>query len=409
MWRIFANDDYDEVVDRKLSFTILFCYVILVAQFLIRAITNNRTGEISDLIKIAAIGMQGFLYLKNIRYAWRRSARAFLLLYPVCIIVFLFTLIIYPENSSYVIDLVFPFFFACIPSFIYTYSINDYKNMNVIMEKIANIVFILCLVLSFFMLNGSLDGQEYSLGLSYYLLFPLLVFTNRFIKQNTITDIIRILVILMVILFMGSRGAIMCFVFFCIGKMVKMPTKSLHGLLHKVLLILGSVILAFSIKDFLKLINYYGYKLFGISSRTITLLLTDLNHASGRDVIYRTIIEQIKLHPILGIGIAGDRRVMNSSALYAHNIFLEILADYGVLLGIMLILSLLACVIKGFLKEGESYDLALFWVSIGLVPLLVSESYLQSFTFWIMLAILIKPMNSECRDQVSDESKKLLF
>ncbi len=71
---------------------------------------------------------------------------------------------------------------------------------------------------------------------------------------------------------------------------------------------------------------------FGIRSRSIQLFLRDDVYLSGRDKIYDSVIEEISNNPILGIGLAGDRRIIGGG--YAHNIFIEILANFGIVIGV---------------------------------------------------------------------------
>jgi O-antigen ligase len=111
-------------------------------------------------------------------------------------------------------------------------------------------------------------------------------------------------------------------------------------------------------------------------------------HLSGRDFLYKVVIEEVKNNPILGIGLAGDRRLINT---YVHNIVLEILANFGTIIGSAFIILLALISFKTlFLSNKKVFDMISIWISIGLVHLIISSSYLLDFKFWIFLGLAIR-------------------
>lgn len=123
------------------------------------------------------------------------------------------------------------------------------------------------------------------------------------------------------------------------------------------------------------------------------LLLSKDNeyNLSGRDTIYSDVLTQIKDNPIFGIGIAGDRLYSTS----AHNIFLEILSGFGIILGSFIILVMFITILKGlFIKDKLVANQILVWLSLGLIPLMVSSSYLIQFQFWILLGLTLGQLSS---------------
>ena len=137
------------------------------------------------------------------------------------------------------------------------------------------------------------------------------------------------------------------------------------------------------------LINY------GISSRTLDLLMQDNIHLSGRDVLYQIIIKNIAENPILGIGLAGDRKLLGT---YSHNFLIEILSGFGVVIGGTIIVLIILISYWNFKSSDEIYsNLFLIWFSVGFLPLLVSGSYLTDFSFWIFLGIAIRGIKNKKR------------
>ena len=127
----------------------------------------------------------------------------------------------------------------------------------------------------------------------------------------------------------------------------------------------------------------------GIYSRSIDLFLEGEMYLSGRDIIYGEVINQIVSNPIFGIGLAGDR--IYTGGVYSHNIFLEILSGFGIIMGSVILIVIGFISIKSlFSRDLEGSNLMLIWFCIGFVPLTVSGSYLTEFQFWIFLGLAIK-------------------
>lgn len=130
----------------------------------------------------------------------------------------------------------------------------------------------------------------------------------------------------------------------------------------------------------------------GIRSRSIHLFLRDEVHLSGRDQIYNLVLKEIHENPIMGIGIAGDRRIIGTG--YAHNIFIEILGNFGLIVGRILIVVLLVLIVKSLFRRDKQYtNLVVIWLSLGFFHLMISGTYLTNIKFWILLGLLFNKMN----------------
>lgn len=381
----------EDLIDIKISYSVLSFILVLLFQFTVRILSNNRGGLISDLIKILAILTQGFIYLYSLKYVLKRNGLLFIFLYLIGGSIFLISFLFYPKNNLYIVDILFPFFGMALPAFLYTYSIKNYKNFYDIMEKIANLSLIFILILSIGLITGKFQNEEYSMGLSYYLLFPLLIYTKNFLQKTNLFDLIKVILDLMLILLMGARGTIVCFVVYSFLEILRLKDLKIRQIVLYLLILLAMIIFALNFREILIIIANLTYKILGMTSRTIELLLYDIGHDSGRHIIYETMKYSINNHPFLGIGIAGDRMLMENPGLYAHNIFLEIYVEFGLILGSFILLFILYLVFSSLLtKESKKYGIALLWICLGLLPLFFSGSYLTSLEFWIMLAVLLR-------------------
>ncbi|HBD63799.1 MAG TPA: hypothetical protein DC038_05110, partial [Clostridiales bacterium] len=125
----------------------------------------------------------------------------------------------------------------------------------------------------------------------------------------------------------------------------------------------------------------------GINSRNIHLFLESGVYLSGRENIYEDVFHAIYMNPILGLGLAGDRVIIDS---YAHNLFLELVLDFGVFIGFIIIFILFFLITKSFMtRNKENYDMIIIWFSLGFVHLFISSSYLIDIKFWIFVGLLL--------------------
>ena len=138
----------------------------------------------------------------------------------------------------------------------------------------------------------------------------------------------------------------------------------------------------------------------GVNSRTLSALkginMDSLTYGNGRETITKVSFALISQN-LLGYGFLGERAPICNSIWwfgtngYAHNLFLEIVLQFGVFFGAILILLLIFGIIKTFSIKNQDKNVFSFFViflSYNL-HLLVSRSYTTTFQFWAMIAILV--------------------
>lgn len=130
----------------------------------------------------------------------------------------------------------------------------------------------------------------------------------------------------------------------------------------------------------------------GVSSRTIMKIVSgEIADDSGRIRLYQIATDLIRTGGPFGNGIYADRVNIASMTTmwigYCHDIFLEILVDYGYLLGGFFIALMVRRILKVFFaKESEWRNLYIIFL-ISASQLILSGSYLYSFTFWGCFAV----------------------
>lgn len=373
--------------DKKISLALMFANVILTIQYLILLYFNilgSRTGANVQLLSKALVGI-AFIYA--LPAVLRRSRIKFIEVFFITVFIFLLHYAIFTENRKYIIDLLFTFLFMCLPAFVYAYSIQDLSILKEAMKKTSFIVFVVGLIIGLLVFSGRLSVGDYSMTLSYYMLMPAIVFLDQLSEKFSINNLILFTMDMMIILSLGSRGPVLCLIVFLFFKLFNPHYKRTY---KNTIIRLGLFVIAILVFIFLDNIFeylYYTFLKYGINSRNLKLFLSKDLHLSGRDAIYEITLAEITNSPILGIGIAGDRRVLGGS--YTHNLFIELIANFGIIIGLFFSVIIINLTIKAlFIKDKTKYDLLTMWISLGLVPLMVSGSYLTEMKFWIFLGLI---------------------
>lgn len=309
-------------------------------------------------------------------------------------LMFLCVLIFHPQNIEYMWTdmndvLANPLFmllcFAFVGYFV-SRKLEDSTTFIVLFERFSICTIVLSLIRYFSDLKLLLKGPEY-MSFSYNLLLPTVFVLLLCIQNFKWYRMIAALVGVILIFVAGCRGAlvgalvsILIYIFFY-GKLTAKKKYSISA----ILLILTSAVAFFykQIFDFLNAI----LSAVGISSRTVELLLSfSFFDDSGRSDIIQNIIGKIDL---LGHGLWGDRVALDGS--YAHNLVIEILYDFGLIFGILILVVLAIVILKGIKCADEKMAIILCaLISAGLIKLFVSSSFLnQEPAFYVLIGMCV--------------------
>lgn len=135
----------------------------------------------------------------------------------------------------------------------------------------------------------------------------------------------------------------------------------------------------------------------GIYNRSLRLMSEGkyISYSSGRiDNIYPKILNKIKEKPILGYGLGMDRVILED-LMYSHNLFLEICLEFGVIIGVIIILLIAFLVFRTLKSRYYEYIIAI--IPGHLLILFLTASFLNYRGFWIILAIIVEQYIYEIR------------
>lgn len=273
--------------------------------------------------------------------------------------------------------------FVCLPLGICVYSINNKEVLyNMFLKSSFGMTFILSLIFFF-----SPKDSYYNMSFSYALLVPTIFHINEWLKNGRKICLVFCLAEIIEIIIYGSRGTLVSIAFFF--TLYFLFNKK--NLIKKIsIIIIASFILIAICTNFDKigsaLLKYLSGK--GFYSRTLTLLFSDqISYDSGRFEILKYYIDLIAQKPFIGWGVLGG---WLEKGLGPHNMIIEILLAFGIIIGgiISLLLVLLQFRIF-FIKDRYTHDLMAVYMSICIVLFLISGNYLQNFNLFIFLGLIL--------------------
>lgn len=235
--------------------------------------------------------------------------------------------------------------------------------------------------------TGNYQSYSYDCAYCFGMLGFYYLFDKYFVSKHKYAWLL-LPVLFIATIFPGGRGGfvLLClyflfFVFYIVfRKRVRLTAMSPIQIgLIIFFIIIGIVVLIVyfdTVKGFLQSGITRALEFIDFSNMTINMAGT-----SGRDLVYSNAIKIIREHPIFGIGIYG----YNYDSVwpqYPHNIILELLMQYGIPLGVVLVILLAYVEIslvlsKEYLMKGLSF--------FPVVNLMFSGSYTSNVLFWFVV------------------------
>lgn len=327
----------------------------------------------------------------------------FLFIIMATILVFL-TIILNKNVVKYLIDItslqgilksdLIILYLIAFPSFFLAKNINDFDLLFVSLYKIGvMIVSLFCITffLIVFIYKLTFDYMNITYGVIPWIFF---VCGFSFCYKKGISFLLSVVSIFF-ILISGCRGAaiitlISIIILYLSSLINNFTIKKL--ILFVFIIVIGTIV--FINFDLLVSNLYYHLKEIGFNSRTLELYLgqgyeKSLNHYSDRAVLQMPLIEKFNL---IGYGIYSDRLVLGG--VYAHNLFIEWIYDFGLLIGSLLSIGFIWEILNKCTLVFRTHMVSLriilaSCISVILCKYMVSSSYLHAPEFWYLLGLLV--------------------
>ncbi len=279
-------------------------------------------------------------------------------------------------------------FIFSIPGYVFMRYITDYERMFEVCRYFS-VIAVFCSLGSFLLMLLRNRQPEY-MSFSYNLLFGTIFSSMYFFRKKKPLSLIAAVIGVVLIFLVGARGPLACF----IVSLVICFLLSKLSVSKKIILTLLFVTIGLFIMvlwDQILLAMKNAIDGIGISSRTLDLLLNgEFFSDSSRGEIQQKIIDGFTL---FGRGLYGDRVVGDNH--YAHNLFIEVISQWGYLFGSLLIAALGILIFKGFRTKNATLQLLIFaFFSSSVIKLMFSESYLtHNAVFFVLIASCVNALD----------------
>ena len=225
--------------------------------------------------------------------------------------------------------------------------------------------------------------MSYNLSLGYDVLLFALAFLYCALEDKKKSDLIGAVTGIAIILIAGSRGPFLDIaIFFIIYILIKIVDNR-----NRAKYIAGTVIaflLLWVLFPYLVVLLSSFLEGFNIKSRFLTTFINgSLTDDNQRISIWNAAVDMIKQNPF-GYGAMGSRHVLSQFIYVAHphQIFLELLIDFGVFIGTLIIAWLIFSSIRVFTVKGQDE-----WKGVFLIFFSRACQLLVSLTFWHSIGV----------------------
>lgn len=289
----------------------------------------------------------------------------------------------FTEWTDFAANPLYQLFIYSLPGYVFMRYINDYDTLFET-GRYFSLTVVFCSLGSFVLMSLRNTQPEY-MSFSYNLLFGTIFSSIYFFEKKKVLSLIAAIIGVVMIFVFGARGPMVCYLFsLSVYFLMSKVSTAKKILLIFLIFSAGTVVLMLWQEMLVALRD--SVESLGISSRTVEILLEgDVFSDSGRGEIQRKVAEGFTL---FGRGLFGDR-VLGGNR-YSHNLIIELIAQWGYIFGILIIITLTVLFVKGFRTRDTNLQLlilALFSASV--VKLMLSETYLRNAMFFVLIAACV--------------------
>lgn len=389
---------------KTIIFTICLFICIPTLAYLVNVSVNFVVSSRFIWDTVIIYGTLLFFMLISLVLSFRNRRHDFIILLAIFIVLFLVSYLVFPENRSYMFPTVTDFngnsfyrlFLYSLPLYLLLRNIYEYNLLFRYLLYTARIMVLSgWITYLFFAIKGGFELQY--MVFAYDILFGVVFCLYDYLRNRNLLSFLLGLSGFLVIIIGGARGPLICLFSFVLLYIMlnaggnKIRTISIVGLISigGVYINNNLIMLATNIKTTL-------FNQFGLQSRTLDLIIqNEFFNQSGRDIIQDTLVQHIWQNPLFGHGMFGDRFLLKGA--YAHNFFIEILTQYGIIFGTIIIGVVLILIFRGLIgRQDQLYkDLVLLFLPCGLIKLFLSNSYLLEPYFFLLLAAAVNSLTNK--------------
>lgn len=308
-----------------------------------------------------------------------------------CLVVYSAHYLLFPNSRYYYDRSAMDFMFATLPFYFVGIALNgEYQTRILNLFYKASVLTVYAFIFYRLFVSG-MDSQTLRHGdmSSAYNLLPHVCLICAFLMRKPCASrAIPFALGFLMVLLCGSRGPVLCIlVFTAVMFFLNVSLKNPKLWISLILLAAVAIIFGNLIEILIEFARDLASDL-GLSTRVLDKYQSGTFAVSdGRVDIRERVMAALAEEPILGLGIYGDRHVAGGQ--YAHNVFVEILANYGYLIGAIFLICLAVLLLRALRfvhKKKESDSLLILLLLLGCnLKLFVSGTYIAEPFFFFLI------------------------
>lgn len=314
-----------------------------------------------------------------------------------CFILYVVNILLYPQNEEFLLGRLFSFSILTLPYYYIGVSL-DVKRFYKAFYYISVIAIYMCAFYELLYAQSASyigDTSEYNMGLAYDILPHVLMVSWWALKKLGLFNIVSMLLGLMLLLSLGTRGPVICaIVFIAVYLLFIRPSKYQRTM--RIATISLTIVAVSFLDQFMMFMQMLTFQL-GMSTRIFDKYFEgEMETSEGRDYIRNTLLSELATdNSLFGHGILGSYPYVGT---YPHNIVLDFLFSFGWIFGTALLLSLLCIIIRMLIKYSQNeicktFGILLFVSSI--IKLCFSTTFVDDTMFFMLLGYCINSLRKK--------------
>lgn len=393
-----------EVQSKQKTLAATICFLISFTPILIfiKSISGFFVGEWFNLDTFMMYLIMLSMFAKSFLIVGRSLKLDVIFMILFFSFVYMATYLFFPANRELmftsVSDLLgnplYVLFFFSISGYVLIRYITDY-NLLYDYLTVSSVTVGICSISTYFiqLFRGmNLEYMTFSYNMTLHTSFLLAMYFER---KKPLFLVIGLLCFTAIIL-TGARGPLVCIAFSLLLYLFLRKAPLLNKMRVFMLLATSLLFIALFFDSILSWLIFISDK-FGMNSRTLQLLMNNsIFNDSGRGMIWTAIIKSFSL---FGAGLYGDKLI--SDGHYAHNFFIEVMAQFGYVFGPIIICTVLLVIFSGIKSRNKKIrNLVTIFLSTGFIKLFLSGSYLNMEpAFYILLGLGVNSIHHSKEDE----------